>query len=79
MTTYFHIAQIIIGVALVVVILFQSRMTGGVGGVFGGAGGSVHHKRRGIERTVFIVTIVLSVVFFVIAMANALVQTVGQG
>jgi preprotein translocase subunit SecG len=79
MSTYFHIAQIIIGVALIGIIILQSRQSGGAGGVFGGAGGAVHRKRRGVERTIFLLTIILSLVFFIIAIANAIVQTTGQG
>jgi preprotein translocase subunit SecG len=76
MSTYLSIAQIIIGVALTAVILLQTK-GGGLSGVFGGSGGSIHRTRRGVERTLFIVTIVLSVVFFVVSLVNALAQTVG--
>lgn len=73
MTTYFNIAQIIISAALVTIIVFQSQ-TSGLGGLFGGSGGAVHRKRRGVERTLFIVTIVLAVAFFIISLVNTLVQ-----
>ncbi|MGD1993830.1 MAG: preprotein translocase subunit SecG [Anaerolineae bacterium] len=73
MSTYFNIAQIIISAALVTIIVFQSQ-TSGLGGLFGGSGGAVHRKRRGVERTLFIITIVLAVVFFVISLVNTLVQ-----
>jgi len=72
MSTYLDIAQIIVGVALIVIILFQTRSSG-VGGIFGGTQTSFHRTRRGVERTLFIVTIVLSVTFFIIALVNALV------
>ena len=73
MTTYFNIAQIIISAALVTIIVFQSQ-TSGLGGLFGGSGGAVHRKRRGVERTLFIVTIVLAVAFFIISLINTLAQ-----
>jgi preprotein translocase subunit SecG len=73
MTTYFNIAQIIISAALVTIIVFQSQSSG-LGGLFGGSGGAVHRKRRGVERTLFIVTIVLAVAFFIISLVNTLVQ-----
>ncbi|MGD1996228.1 MAG: preprotein translocase subunit SecG [Anaerolineae bacterium] len=77
MSTYLNIAQIIIGAALVGVILLQTRGSG-MGGVFGGSQTSFQPTRRGVERTLFTVTIVLSVAFFAITLVNALtVQTTG--
>lgn len=73
MGIYFNIAQIIISAALVTIIVFQSQSSG-LGGLFGGSGGAVHRKRRGVERTLFIVTIVLAVAFFIISLVNTLVQ-----
>ena len=63
------IVQIILSVALIVLVLLQTK--GGLGGLFGGEG-SVAHRRRGVEKTLFQVTIGLSVAFFVSALATAL-------
>jgi preprotein translocase subunit SecG len=71
---YLNIAQIIISVALVVVILMQTKSSGGLGGIFGGDG-SVFRTRRGVERTLFNFTIVLSVAFLVVSLLSA---SVGQ-
>ena len=49
-------------------ILLQSRGTG-LSGVFGGAS-NVYRTKRGIEKTLFIATIVLAVLFFVISLAG---------
>lgn len=76
MGTYLNIVQIILAVALTAVILMQTSK-GGVGSVFGGVDSSVQHTRRGVERTLFIVTIVLAVLFFLIALINALVTGAG--
>jgi preprotein translocase subunit SecG len=76
MTTYFNIAQIIISAALVTVIVFQAQ-TSDLGGLFGGSGGAIHRTRRGIERTLFIVTIALSVIFFAVSLINTLAQSAG--
>ena len=65
MGLYLNIAQIIISVALVVVILMQTKSSGGLGGIFGGDG-SVFRTRRGVERTHFNFTIVLSVACVVV-------------
>lgn len=59
------IAQILISIFLIVVILLQQR-GGGLSGVFGGEG-SVYATRRGIEKSVFIATIVLAALFIVIS------------
>ena len=70
MGVYLNIAQIIVSVALIVIILLQVR-SGGMGGVFGGSETAVYKTRRGIERTLFNVTIGLSVAFFVISAQRA--------
>jgi preprotein translocase subunit SecG len=71
---YLNIAQIIISIALIVVILMQTKSTGGLGGIFGGDG-SVFRTRRGVERTLFNFTIVLSVAFLAVSLLSA---SVGQ-
>ena len=73
MGVYLNIAQIIISVALIVVILFQVR-SGGMGGVFGGSETAVYKTRRGVERTLFNITIGLAIAFFVITILNVIVS-----
>jgi preprotein translocase subunit SecG len=70
---YMHVIQIIISIALVAVILVQAKGQGGLGGIFGGEGGGVYRTRRGVEKTLFNVTIGLAVVFFLISIASVLV------
>ena len=65
MQTYLNVAQIILSVALILVVLLQVR-GGGLGGIFGQAD-TVYRTRRGIEKTLFQLTIVLVVMFLVIA------------
>ena len=65
MLTYLYIIQIIISVALVVAVLLQTKGSG-LGGIFGGQG-AVYTSRRGVEKTMFSVTIGLAVAFFVFA------------
>lgn len=70
MQFYLNLAMIIISVALILVILLQSRASG-LGGLGGGDfGGGGYHVRRGVERLLFNVTIGLSVAFFVLALLN---------
>ena len=56
--------QIILSVILVVAILLQ-RTGAQVGGAFGGSDNfsSAFHTRRGFEKTLFIITIVIAIFF----------------
>ena len=65
MPTYLLVAQILVSIALIAAVLFQLR-GGGIGGIFGQAD-SVYRTRRGIESTLFRLTIVLIVVLVVLA------------
>jgi preprotein translocase subunit SecG len=63
--TYFLVAQILISTALIATVMFQLR-GGGIGGIFGQAD-SVYRTRRGIESTLFKLTIILIVALVVLA------------
>jgi preprotein translocase subunit SecG len=69
---YFNIAQIILSVALIAAIILQSKGAG-LGGLTGGEAGGVFRTRRGLEKTLFNLTIILSAVFFAVALANVLI------
>ncbi len=72
MEIYLNLAMLIVSIALIVVIILQSRGAG-LGGLSGGdMGGGSYHARRGIERLLFNLTIGLSVTFFVIALLNVI-------
>jgi len=65
MRTYFSIAQIVLSIALILAILLQ--VPGGrLGGIFGQAS-TVFRTKRGVEKTLFQLTIVLIVMFLIIA------------
>jgi preprotein translocase subunit SecG len=64
------IIQIIISILLIVVILMQSRGTA-LGGVFGGSS-TVFLTKRGIEKKLFILTIILAVLFFAVSLGTVL-------
>ncbi len=68
MKLFLNIAQMILSAALVLVIMFQVR-GGGLGGIFGQAD-TVYRTRRGIERWLFQLTIVLVVLFIIVALAS---------
>ncbi len=60
------IAQIVVSILLMVAILLQNRGTG-LGGVFGGTGG-VYMTKRGLEKKLFIATIVLAAIFILLSL-----------
>jgi len=66
--TYLSAAQIIIAVVLIAVLMLQVR-GGGLGGIFGQAD-TTFRTRRGIEKTLFQLTIGLVVVFVALAILN---------
>ena len=63
MVTYLNIALIIISVLLILSVIIQSKGAG-LGGLTGADTGSIFTARRGVERTLFRITIILSVIFF---------------
>lgn len=63
MVTYLDYGLIIISVLLIVSVILQSKGAG-LGGLTGADAGSVFTARRGVEKTLFWITIILSVVFF---------------
>ena len=71
MATYLNLAQIVIAVALIAVIMLQTKGAA-LGGVFGRSDSAVYKTRRGVEKTIFNVTIGLSVVFFVMAVLHVM-------
>ncbi len=68
---YFEIVQIIVAVALVASILMQARGAG-LGSVFGGTG-AVFKTRRGIDRLLFRITIVFSVIFALVSIIASMI------
>jgi protein translocase SecG subunit len=73
MQTYLNIVQIILGIALIVLILFEVRSSG-MGGVFGGRQTSLIRQRRGAELLLFRLTVGTSVLFFLVAIVNVLIS-----
>jgi preprotein translocase subunit SecG len=74
MQTPLLLAQMILAIALIASILLQQRGTG-LGGAFGGEV-TAYRSRRGIERTLFRMTVVLSVLFVAFSLLNLLPQNV---
>lgn len=68
MALYLDIALIITSIALIASVILQSKGAG-LGGLTGGDSGGVFTARRGIERVLFRVTVGLSILFFLLAIA----------
>ncbi|HUU64674.1 MAG TPA: preprotein translocase subunit SecG [Dehalococcoidales bacterium] len=68
MQTYLNVAQIVLAVALTLIILLQVR-GGGLGGIFGQPD-TVYRTKRGVEKTMFQLTIALSVLFIIVAVIS---------
>lgn len=73
MERFLDIAMIIVSTALIASIVLQSKGAG-LGGLTGGDMGGTFSARRGIERTLFRVTIILSVIFFTLAVYTVYVS-----
>jgi preprotein translocase subunit SecG len=67
MVTYLNIALIIISVLLIISVILQSKGAG-LGGLTGADAGSVFTARRGVERTLFWTTVILSAAFFILVL-----------
>jgi len=65
MQTYLSVAQILLSIALILAVLFQVR-GGGLGGIFGQPT-TVFRTKRGVEKTLFQLTIALVVLFVIVA------------
>jgi preprotein translocase subunit SecG len=68
MQTYISIAQIVLSIALILAILFQVR-GGGLGGIFGQPD-TVYRTKRGMEKTLFQITIALIVLFIIVSIVS---------
>ena len=66
METYLSVAQIVLAIALILAVMLQVR-GGGLGGIFGQPD-SVYRTKRGVEKTLFQLTIALVVLFITVSL-----------
>lgn len=71
--TILNVVEIIISVGLVITILMQQQGSG-LGTMFGGGGGESFRSKRGAEKVLFNLTIVLLVLFVVNGLAIAILS-----
>ena len=73
LSSVLDLALIIISIALIASVILQSKGAG-LGGLTGADTGGIFTARRGIEKVLFRVTIILSVLFFILAIASVIVS-----
>jgi protein translocase SecG subunit len=69
---YLNIIQIVVSILLIISILLQGRGAG-VSGVFGGES-AVYQTKRGLEKFLFILTIILSFIFLGTVLLSVFIQ-----
>jgi len=70
---YLDIVLIIISIALIAAVILQNKGVG-LGGFAGNDSGSVFSARRGVEKTIFYITIGLAVVFFIVTIVTVAIK-----
>lgn len=73
MEIYLDIALIITSIALIASVILQSKGAG-LGGLTGGDTGGFFTARRGVEKTLFNITIGLSFLFFILAIVSVYIS-----
>jgi preprotein translocase subunit SecG len=68
LATQIDIALIIVSIALIASVIFQNKGVG-LGGLTGADSSQVFSARRGLEKTIFYITIGLAVVFVLLTLA----------
>ena len=72
MDTALNLVMIIVSLVLVLVTLLQTKGSS-FSGAFGGDTGSINRTRRGLEKTLFQFTIIIGVVFTMVAFLSSII------
>jgi protein translocase SecG subunit len=75
MNTVLLVAQIILSILITGAILLQAQGSG-LGSTWGG-GGETYHTRRGLEKVIFIFTIIAVGLFIVLSIVHLVLQARG--
>jgi preprotein translocase subunit SecG len=70
--TYLILAQFVVDIALIVLVVLQTREEG-LSSMFGGTDMGVFKTRRGAEKTMFQATIALGVIFLLLSLLAVIV------
>jgi len=71
--TALNLVMIIISTVVILVVLLQTKGSS-FSGAFGGDTGSINRTRRGLEKTLFQFTIIIGVVFGVVAFVSSILS-----
>ena len=74
MKTFFNIALIITSVATVVLVVLQNRGVG-MGSIAGSDPGSIFTARRGVEKVIFNLTMVFSILLVILVVLSIILFT----
>ena len=72
MKPFLYGVELLVAIVLIALLVVQAR-GGGLGGIFGGWGTPTFRTRRGIERTLFRVTVISAALFVILAIVTVLV------
>ena len=72
MDTFLMLATIIVSVTVIGVVLLQGQNSG-LGSAFGGDS-SIYRTRRGVEKTIFNLTVILGSVFLLLSLITVAIQ-----
>lgn len=78
MATFVNIAQIVVAVMLIVMIMLEVRGSN-LGGFVGGSDTPIYRTRRGFERVLFNLTIVVAILFFALSIWNVILTNQAAG
>lgn len=67
-----NITQLVLAVLMIVAILLQQKGSG-LGAAFGGSS-NIYNTKRGVDKVLFQATIVISILFFGVAVANLIIK-----
>jgi preprotein translocase subunit SecG len=70
--TALRLVMVIVSIVLILVILLQTKGSS-FSGAFGGDTSSIYRTRRGVEKTLFQFTIVVGVLFVLLALISSIV------
>jgi len=71
---YIDIALIIISIALIASVIFQNKGVG-LGGLTGADSSQVFTARRGLEKTIFLITIGLAILFVILTLLSVAIAS----
>lgn len=72
MDNFFLISEIVLGIALVILVVLQSKGTG-LGSTFGGDMG-FYGTKRGAEKMLFVLTIIVATLFLLTALIGVIIK-----